>query len=35
MTYVGLGSTQPKVFPEKTEEDQQANRRVEIKILNL
>lgn len=35
MTYVGLGSTQPKVFPEKTEEDQQTNRRVEIKIINL
>ena len=35
MTYVGLGSTQPKVFPEKTEEDQQTNRRVEIKIVDL
>jgi len=35
MIYVGLGSTQPKVFPEVTEEDQQTNRRVEIKIVNL
>ena len=35
MTYVGLGSTQPKVFPEVTEVDQQTNRRVEIKIVNL
>lgn len=35
MTYVGLGSTQPKVFPEVSEEDQQTNRRVEIKIVNL
>ena len=35
MTYIGLGSTQPKVFPEKTEEDQQTNLRVEIKITNL
>lgn len=35
MTYIGLGSTQPKVFPERTEEDQQTNRRVEIKIVDL
>lgn len=33
MSYIGLGSTQPKVFPEITEADMQANRRVEIKII--
>lgn len=33
MTYKGYGSSQPKVFPELTEEDQQANRRVEIRII--
>lgn len=35
MSYVGLGSTDPKVFPELTPEDQQANRRVELKIMNF
>ncbi len=34
MQYIGLGSSQPKVFPELTPEDQQKNRRVEIKILD-
>ncbi len=32
MSYVGLGSTQPKVFPEGSDADRQANRRVEIKV---
>lgn len=34
MTYTGVGSTQPKVYPELTDRDQQLNRRVEIIILN-
>lgn len=33
VSYKGYGSSKPKVFPEETEEDRQANRRVEIKIL--
>lgn len=33
MSYKGYGSSKPKVFPEVTEEDQQANRRVEIKVV--
>lgn len=33
MTYKGYGSSKPKVYPEITPEDQQANRRVEIKIV--
>jgi outer membrane protein OmpA-like peptidoglycan-associated protein len=32
MSYKGLGSTQPKVYPEETDADRQANRRVEIKV---
>ncbi len=33
MKYAGLGSTKPKVYPEITENDRIANRRVEILIL--
>jgi len=32
MTYKGLGHSQPKVFPERTEHDRYLNRRVEIMI---
>lgn len=32
LDYKGYGSTRPKVFPETSPEDEQANRRVEIKI---
>lgn len=32
IAYKGYGSTRPKVFPETSPEDEQANRRVEIKI---
>lgn len=35
MTYVGKGSSDPKVYPERTEEDRQTNRRVELKIVNF
>jgi outer membrane protein OmpA-like peptidoglycan-associated protein len=34
MTYKGLGSTKPKVWPETTEHDQYLNRRVEIVIVS-
>jgi outer membrane protein OmpA-like peptidoglycan-associated protein len=33
LSYKGYGSSKPKVFPEVTEEDRQANRRVEIRII--
>jgi outer membrane protein OmpA-like peptidoglycan-associated protein len=33
MTYTGVGSSQPKVYPEVTERDRQLNRRVEIVVL--
>lgn len=33
LRYKGFGGTQPKIYPEKSFEDQQANRRVEIKVL--
>lgn len=33
MTYTGVGSSQPKVYPEVTARDQQLNRRVEIVVL--
>ncbi|MCO4804968.1 MAG: OmpA family protein [Flavobacteriales bacterium] len=33
LQYKGYGSSRPKIFPEVTEEDKQANRRVEIKVL--
>jgi outer membrane protein OmpA-like peptidoglycan-associated protein len=33
VSYKGFGGSQPKIWPEKTFEDQQANRRVEIKVL--
>ena len=32
MKYIGLGSTAPKVFPERTPKDEELNRRVEIVI---
>ncbi|MDP4933471.1 MAG: OmpA family protein [Salibacteraceae bacterium] len=32
LAYQGYGSTRPKVFPETSPKDEQANRRVEIKI---
>jgi len=32
LSYKGYGSTRPKIFPETRPEDEQANRRVEIKI---
>ncbi|MBT3648539.1 MAG: OmpA family protein [Flavobacteriales bacterium] len=35
MSFKGLGSSDPKVFPEMTPEDQQANRRVELKIIHF
>jgi outer membrane protein OmpA-like peptidoglycan-associated protein len=34
MTYRGLGSTKPKVWPETSEHDEYLNRRVEIVILS-
>ena len=33
LNFVGFGHTQPKVFPEQNPDDEQANRRVEIKVL--
>lgn len=33
LTYKGYGHTQPKVKPERTPEEEQMNRRVEIKVL--
>jgi len=33
LSYKGYGSTRPKVFPERSPEDQQANRRVEIRVV--
>ena len=33
MRYTGKGSSQPLVFPERTEADKQKNRRVEIAVL--
>lgn len=35
LSYKGYGSTRPKVFPETSPEDQQANRRVEIKVTKF
>lgn len=32
LAYVGLGGSNPRVYPEVTQEDMQANRRVELKI---
>ena len=34
MTYKGLGSSEPKVWPEFSEYDRALNRRVEIVIVN-
>jgi outer membrane protein OmpA-like peptidoglycan-associated protein len=34
LSYKGLGSSDPKIFPELTEADRQMNRRVEINILS-
>jgi len=34
MRYKGLGSTQPKVYPERSPEDQVKNRRVQIVLLS-
>ncbi|GAB4379058.1 MAG: OmpA family protein [Salibacteraceae bacterium] len=34
MVYKGMGSSQPKVWPEITPEDEQANRRVEIRFIH-
>lgn len=34
MTYKGVGSSKPKIYPEVSEEDRTANRRVEIIIIN-
>lgn len=33
LSYKGFASTRPKVYPEKTEADQQLNRRVEVRLL--
>ena len=33
LNFVGFGHTQPKVFPEQSPDDEQSNRRVEIKVL--
>lgn len=33
LNFVGFGHTQPKVFPELSPDDEQTNRRVEIKVL--
>ena len=33
LNFIGFGHTQPKVFPEQSPDDEQANRRVEIKVL--
>lgn len=33
MSYVGKSNTEPKVLKEKSEEDKDKNRRVEIKII--
>jgi len=33
LTYKGYGHAQPKVFPETTPEEEQTNRRVEVKVL--
>ncbi len=33
LNFVGFGHTRPKVFPELSPDDEQANRRVEIKVL--
>ena len=34
MKFNGLGNTKPKVYPEKTDKDREANRRVELVILS-
>jgi outer membrane protein OmpA-like peptidoglycan-associated protein len=34
MKYVGYGTSKPKVYPAKTTDEQQQNRRVEIRILS-
>ena len=34
MKYVGFGTTHPKVYPATTEDEQQSNRRVEIRVLS-
>jgi len=33
LSYKGYGRSKPKVFPERTQEEEQINRRVEIKII--
>ncbi|GLB51835.1 hypothetical protein NBRC110019_08740 [Neptunitalea chrysea] len=35
LSYIGYGFKKPKVYPEKTEEDKAANRRVMVKITYL
>jgi outer membrane protein OmpA-like peptidoglycan-associated protein len=35
MSYAGKGSSDPKVYPERSEEDMQMNRRVELKIVEF
>ena len=34
MVYKGVGSAQPKIYPERSDKDEWANRRVEIIIIN-
>jgi len=34
MSYKGVGSSKPKVFPERSEHDRYLNRRVEIRIIS-
>ncbi len=34
MKYIGFGTSKPKVYPARTENEQQQNRRVEIRILS-
>jgi outer membrane protein OmpA-like peptidoglycan-associated protein len=35
LTYKGYGYSDPKVFPEITPQDEQMNRRVEVKVLDF
>ncbi|XZF15669.1 OmpA family protein [Chitinophagaceae bacterium MMS25-I14] len=34
LSYRGMGNSHPKCYPERTEEDRQANRRVEVRVLS-
>jgi outer membrane protein OmpA-like peptidoglycan-associated protein len=35
LTWVGYGESQPLIYPELSDEDEQANRRAEFRILSI